>query len=70
LEEPFTKFRAHGLIVKDGAKMSKSKGMWLYPMNILIKFGADTLRAYLMFMGPFSQGGDFRDTGIEGMYRF
>jgi leucyl-tRNA synthetase len=69
-EEPFVKFRAHGLIVKDGAKMSKSKGNVIVPDEYIKKFGADTLRAYLMFMGPFSQGGDFRDTGIEGMYRF
>jgi len=69
-EEPFTKFRAHGLIVKDGAKMSKSKGNVVIPDAYIKKFGADTLRTYLMFMGPFSQGGDFRDTGIEGMHRF
>jgi leucyl-tRNA synthetase len=69
-EEPFKKFRAHGLIIKDGAKMSKSKGNVVIPDAYIKKFGADTLRAYLMFMGPFSQGGDFRDTGIEGMYRF
>jgi leucyl-tRNA synthetase len=69
-EEPFVKFRAHGLIVKDGAKMSKSKGNVIVPDEYVKKFGADTLRAYLMFMGPFSQGGDFRDTGIEGMHRF
>ena len=69
-EEPFTKFRAHGLIVKDGAKMSKSKGNVVVPDAYIKKFGADTLRAYLMFMGPFDQGGDFRDTGIEGMFRF
>jgi len=69
-EEPFTKFRAHGLIVKDGAKMSKSKGNIMVPDLYIKKFGADALRAYLMFMGPFSQGGDFRDTGIEGMFRF
>lgn len=69
-EEPFAKFRAHGLIIKDGAKMSKSKGNVVIPDEYVRKFGADTLRAYLMFMGPFSQGGDFRDTGIEGMHRF
>jgi leucyl-tRNA synthetase len=69
-EEPFAKFRAHGLIVKDGAKMSKSKGNVIVPDEYVKKFGADTLRVYLMFMGPFSQGGDFRDTGIEGMHRF
>ncbi|MBF8249983.1 MAG: leucyl-tRNA synthetase, leucyl-tRNA synthetase [Candidatus Levybacteria bacterium] len=69
-EEPFTKFRAHGLIIKDGAKMSKSKGNVVIPDAYIKKFGADSLRTYLMFMGPFSQGGDFRDTGIEGMSRF
>ncbi len=69
-EEPFAKFRAHGLIVKDGAKMSKSKGNVVIPDQYVKKFGADTLRTYLMFMGPYSQGGDFRDSGIEGMFRF
>jgi leucyl-tRNA synthetase len=69
-EEPFTRFRAHGLIIKNGAKMSKSKGNVVIPDAYIKKFGADTLRAYLMFMGPFNQGGDFRDTGIEGMHRF
>ncbi|MBI4096550.1 MAG: leucine--tRNA ligase [Candidatus Levybacteria bacterium] len=69
-EEPFIQFRAHGLIVKDGAKMSKSKGNVVVPDAYIKKFGADTLRAYLMFMGPYSQGGDFRDSGIEGMSKF
>ena len=39
-------------------------------MNMLLKYGADTLRSYLMFLGPFDQGGDFRDSGIKGMERF
>ncbi|MBI2613465.1 MAG: leucine--tRNA ligase [Candidatus Levybacteria bacterium] len=69
-EEPFARFRAHGLIVKDGAKMSKSRGNVVVPDQYVKKFGADSLRTYLMFMGPFSQGGDFRDTGIEGTHRF
>lgn len=69
-EEPFTRFYAHGLIIKDGAKMSKSKGNVVVPDEYIKKFGADTLRTYLMFLGPVNQGGDFRDTGIEGMYRF
>lgn len=69
-EEPFATFRAHGLIIKDGAKMSKSKGNVINPDEYIKKFGADTLRTYLMFLGPFSQGGDFRDSGIEGMYKF
>lgn len=69
-EEPYSKFRAHGLLIKEGAKMSKSKGNVVIPDEYIRKFGADTLRLYLMFLGPFKQGGDFYDTGIEGMHRF
>lgn len=69
-EEPFSKFFAHGLIIKDGAKMSKSKGNVVGPDLYIKKFGADTLRMYLHFLAPFSQEGDFRDSGIEGMNRF
>ncbi len=69
-EEPFTKFRAHGLIIKDGAKMSKSKGNVVIPDSYIKKFGADAMRCYLMFTGPFNMGGDFRDSGIEGMFKF
>jgi len=69
-EEPFSKFRAHGLLISEGAKMSKSKGNVVLPDPYIEKFGADTLRTYLMFCGRFSEGGDFRDTGIEGMHRF
>lgn len=69
-EEPFTNFFAHGLIIKDGAKMSKSKGNVVVPDEYISKYGADTLRTYLMFLGPYSDGGDFRDSGIEGMNRF
>jgi leucyl-tRNA synthetase len=69
-EEPFTHFYAHGLIIKDGAKMSKSKGNVINPDLYLRKFGADSLRCYLFFLGPFNQGGDFRESGIEGMNRF
>jgi leucyl-tRNA synthetase len=69
-EEPFSRFYAHGLIIKDGAKMSKSKGNVINPDEYIRKYGADTLRMYLMFLGPFDMGGDFRDTGIEGMSRF
>lgn len=70
IEEPFPFLFGHGLIVKDGAKMSKSKGNIVNPDEYIEKFGADTLRTYLMFLGPFDQGGDFRDSGMEGMSRF
>ncbi len=69
-EEPFRTFRAHGLIVKDGAKMSKSKGNVVIPDEYIAKWGADTFRMYLMFLGPFQEGGDFRDSGISGPRRF
>ncbi len=69
-EEPFPKFYAHGLMIKDGAKMSKSRGNVVNPDDYIEKFGADTLRLYLMFMGPMDGSPDFRDTGIEGMQRF
>ncbi|GAB4141874.1 MAG: hypothetical protein Fur0024_4240 [Patescibacteria group bacterium] len=69
-QEPFPEFKTNGLIVKDGAKMSKSKGNVVNPDIYIEKYGADTMRLYLRFLGKFDQGGDFRDSGIEGMYRF
>jgi len=68
--EPFEKFRAHGLLTKGGTKMSKSKGNVVNPDDYFKKFGADTLRMYLMFLGPFSEGGDWSDSGIIGISRF
>jgi len=70
VEEPFKKFRAHGLLTKDGAKMSKSKGNVVNPDEYFKKYGADTVRMYLMFLGPFAEGGDWSDKGIVGIYRF
>lgn len=69
-EEPFPKFFAHGLMIKDGAKMSKSRGNVVNPDEYIEKFGADTLRLYTMFLGPMDGSPDFRDEGIEGMSRF
>jgi leucyl-tRNA synthetase len=69
-EMPYPKFRAHGLIVKDGAKMSKSRGNVVVPDTYIQHWGADTFRMYLMFLGPFQEGGDFRDEGIVGIRRF
>jgi leucyl-tRNA synthetase len=69
-EEPFPKFRAHGLLISEGAKMSKSKGNVINPDEYIKKFGADTLRMYLMFLAPFEQGGDFRDEAVLGIVRF
>ncbi len=69
-EEPFTKFRAHGLIIKEGAKMSKTKGNVVVPDQFIDQWGADSFRTYLMFLGPYEEGGDFRDQGISGVRRF
>ncbi len=69
-DEPFPFLFGHGLIIKDGAKMSKSRGNVVNPDEYIAKYGADALRAYLMFLGPYDQGGDFRDTGMSGMYKW
>ena len=69
-EEPFTRFRAHGLLSKDGSKMSKSRGNVINPDAYFERLGADTLRLYLVFLGPYDRGGDFSDAGISGMRRF
>ncbi|MCX6816265.1 MAG: class I tRNA ligase family protein [Candidatus Beckwithbacteria bacterium] len=68
--EPFPFLYGHGLIIRNGAKMSKSRGNIVNPDEYIDKFGADALRMYLMFIGPYDQGGDFKDTGIVGMKRF
>jgi leucyl-tRNA synthetase len=68
--EPFTRFRAHGMIIMDGAKMSKSRGNVLNPDEYIDRYGADTVRLFMMYLGPYTLGGDFRDKGIAGMTRF
>ena len=69
-EEPFTRFRAHGMIIREGAKMSKSKGNVVNPDDLIDRWGADAFRTYLMFLGPYEEGGDYRDAGITGVRRF
>ncbi|MBD3238386.1 MAG: leucine--tRNA ligase [Candidatus Moranbacteria bacterium] len=69
-EEPYKKFFGHGLLIKDGAKMSKSKGNVINPDEYIHRYGADSVRLYLMFLGEVSQGGDWRDSGMAGMFRF
>jgi leucyl-tRNA synthetase len=58
------------MIIRDGAKMSKSKGNVVNPDAYIEEWGADAFRMYLMFLGPFEEGGDFRDAGIIGVKRF
>ena len=69
-EEPFTRFRAHGHIIREGAKMSKTQGNIVNPDEYIEHWGADAFRMYLMFLGPYDQGGDFRDQSISGTRRF
>ena len=68
--EPFRKFRAHGLLIREGRKMSKSRGNVIVPDDIIAKYGADTMRLYLMFLGPYEQGGDYQGKGIQGPQGF
>jgi leucyl-tRNA synthetase len=68
--EPYERFRKHGLIIREGAKMSKSKGNVVNPDEYIDRYGADTFRTYLMFLGPYQEGGDFREAGIAGPQRF
>jgi leucyl-tRNA synthetase len=69
-EEPFATFRKHGLLIKDGAKMSKSRGNVVIPDRSIEEWGADAFRTYLMFLGPYQEGGDFRDQGLQGPFGF
>ena len=69
-DEPFTKLYHQGTITKDGSKMSKSRGNTVSPDEFIEKYGSDTFRAYLMFMGPYDEGGDWNDQGITGIDRF
>jgi leucyl-tRNA synthetase len=68
--EPFKTLVHQGLITKDSAKMSKSKGNVVSPDEFIEKYGSDVFRMYMMFMGPFSEGGDWNDSGIKGIARF
>jgi leucyl-tRNA synthetase len=68
--EPFKKLVHQGLITKDSAKMSKSKGNVVSPDEFVSRYGSDVFRLYLMFMGPFEAGGDWNDKGITGVARF
>jgi len=70
-KEPFLKLRNVGLVLSfDGQKMSKSKGNVISPDEIIKKYGADTLRVYEMFMGPFEQAIFWSNEGIKGVFRF
>ena len=69
-QEPFAALFTQGMVTKDGAKMSKSKGNVVSPAAIVERYGADTARAYILFVGPPEQDADFSDEGVEGVHRF
>ena len=70
VQEPFANLFTQGMITRDGAKMSKSKGNTVSPGDYVVRYGADTARTYVCFMGPPERGGDWTDEGVEGVNRF
>ena len=68
--EPFARLFTQGMIVKDGAKMSKSKGNVVSPDKLIDKYGADTVRLYTLFIGPPEKDAEWSDRGVEGAWRF
>ena len=70
VQEPFANLFAQGMVTRDGAKMSKSKGNTVAPAEYVERHGADTARTYICFMGPPERGGDWSDEGVEGVGRF
>jgi len=69
-KEPFTKYYPHGVVTLGGQKMSKSKGNIINPSEIYNKYGSDTLRLYILFIGPADSIVDWSNKGVEGAYRF
>jgi leucyl-tRNA synthetase len=69
-EEPFKALFTQGMVTKDGAKMSKSRGNVVSPAAIIERYGADTARCYILFIGPPDQDADWSDEGMEGIHRF
>jgi leucyl-tRNA synthetase len=70
VQEPFANLFAQGMITRDGAKMSKSRGNTVSPGEYVERYGADSARTYVCFMGPPERGGDWTDEGVEGVNRF
>jgi leucyl-tRNA synthetase len=70
VEEPFESLLAQGMVLRDGAKMSKSKGNVVSPLEIIEKYGADTARLFILFAAPPERDLEWSDAGVEGSYRF
>jgi len=70
VQEPFAALFTQGMITRDGAKMSKSRGNVISPSAYVERYGADTARCYILFIGPPDQDADWSDEGVEGVHRF
>ena len=70
ISEPFTNLLTQGMVLKDGAKMSKNKGNTVDPQELIEKFGADTVRLFMMFAAPPEQALEWSDDGVQGSFRF
>ena len=70
VQEPFAALFTQGMVTKDGAKMCKSSGNVVSPASIVERYGADTARCYILFIGPPDQDADWSDEGMEGVHRF
>jgi leucyl-tRNA synthetase len=68
--EPFKKLLTQGMVLKDGSKMSKSKGNTVDPQGLIDQYGADTVRLFMMFAAPPEQSLEWSDSGVEGAHRF
>ncbi|MGZ5044442.1 MAG: leucine--tRNA ligase [Methylobacter sp.] len=69
-DEPFKKLLTQGMVLKDGSKMSKSKGNTVDPQSLIDQYGADTVRLFIMFAAPPEQSLEWSDSGVEGAFRF
>jgi leucyl-tRNA synthetase len=70
VSEPFTNLLTQGMVLKDGAKMSKNKGNTVDPQELIGKYGADTVRLFMMFAAPPEQALEWSDDGVQGSFRF
>ncbi len=70
VSEPFTNLLTQGMVLKDGAKMSKAKGNTVDPQELIAKYGADTVRLFMMFAAPPEQSLEWSDDGVQGSFRF
>jgi len=70
ISEPFTNLLTQGMVLKDGAKMSKNKGNTVDPQELIEKYGADTVRLFMMFAAPPEQALEWSDDGVQGSFRF